>query len=351
MVELMRNKGVFFNECLQISLPMTISENRRKNMGFRGMSKRLVGKERDIRVRKSIFLNSLKNSGNGARYKRYLGSPLRYPGGKSLAVGLIVELIPDGVKKLVSPFFGGGSVEIACSRELEIKVIGYDIFDILVNYWQMQIDNPPELCKKLSEIRPTKENYLKIKEILKKYWNEEIILNNLELAAFYFFNYNLSYGPGFLGWMSSIYQDEKKYKTTLDRVKNFAPKNLNVFCDIFGNVIPRHKNDFLYCDPPYFLEGDSKMFKGIYPQRNFPVHHKGFDHNLLCDLLKKHRGGFILSYNDCSDIRRMYKDYKIVDVQWQYTLGQGEKRIGKNRIKNGTNSNIKKSHEILILGV
>nr|BAV59364.1 modification methylase [Candidatus Endomicrobium sp. MdMp-027] len=321
-------------------------------MGFGYMVGRLVEKEFDVRsFRKNIFLGSLKNSNSKTRYKRYLGSPLRYPGGKSLAVGLIVELIPNSIKKLVSPFFGGGSVEIACSKELEMEVIGYDIFDILVNYWQVQIHSPHKLYKELSKIKPTKENYLKIKETLKKYWNKKIVLNSLDLASFYFFNYNLSYGPGFLGWMSSIYQDEKKYKTTLDRVRNFLPGNLAVFCDTFENAIPKHKNDFLYCDPPYFLEGDSKMFRGIYPQRNFPIHHKGFDHNLLCELLKYHKGGFILSYNDCSDIRKMYRDYKIVEVHWQYTLGQGEKRIGKNRIKNGTNSNVKKSHEILVLGV
>ena len=57
--------------------------------------------------------------------------------------------------------------------------------------------------------------------------------------------------------------------------------------------------------------------------------------------------GFILSYNDCPEIRAMYKKYKIIETEWQYTMGQGETRIGKNRIKNGTN-HVKKSHEILI---
>ena len=54
--------------------------------------------------------------------------------------------------------------------------------------------------------------------------------------------------------------------------------------------MPRHMDDFLYCDPPYYLDGDSRMFRGIYPQRNFPVHHKGFDHALLRDLLEPAQG-------------------------------------------------------------
>ena len=89
------------------------------------------------------------------------------------------------------------------------------------------------------------------------------------------------------------------------------------------------------------------MFKGIYPQRNFPIHHNGFDHQALCQLLKKHKGGFILSYNDCSQVREWYKGYDVQKVQWQYTMGQGETRIGENR-KNGNGSHIKASHELLI---
>ena len=119
---------------------------------------------------------------------------------------------------------------------------------------------------------------------------------------------------------------------------------------IFEETIPKHNGDFLYCDPPYFLEGDSKMFRGIYPQRNFPIHHKGFNHARLYHLLTMHKGGFMLSYNDCETIRQWYSDCKIIEVEWQYTLGQGETRIGKNRIENGTNHHVKKSHELIIVG-
>lgn len=116
----------------------------------------------------------------------------------------------------------------------------------------------------------------------------------------------------------------------------------------FEQTIPQHKEEFLYCDPPYYLD-DGKMFKGIYPQRNFPVHHKGFKHEVLRDLLYEHVGGFVLSYNDCDTIRDWYTDFEIIEVKWQYTLGQGETRIGKNRIEKGM-GHVKKSHELLIIG-
>ena len=86
---------------------------------------------------KKNFLTNLKSS-HQKNYKRYLGSPLRYAGGKSLAVGLIVEKIPHNIQKIVSPFLGGASVEIACAKELGLEVVAYDIFDLLANYWQVQ---------------------------------------------------------------------------------------------------------------------------------------------------------------------------------------------------------------------
>ncbi len=42
-----------------------------------------------------------------------------------------------------------------------------------------------------------------------------------------------------------------------------------------------------------------------------------------------------------------YKDFQQFFPSWQYTMGQGETRIGKNR-KNNKSDHIKKSHEIII---
>lgn len=299
--------------------------------------------------RQQGFLDSLRSNGRH-HYRRYRGLPLRYAGGKSLAVGHVVAHLPAGVDKLVSPFFGGGSVEIACARELGIEVTGYDVFDILANYWAVQLRAPVELAVRIGRWSPDKATYKAVKQRLKAHWDGSArIEDELELAAHYWFNHNLSYGPGFLGWMSSIYEDPRRFERLLDKVRTFHCPTLQVRHGDFATAIPRHRRDFLYCDPPYYLDGDSKMFRGIYPQRNFPVHHNGFDHAALRDHLHNHRAGFILSYNDCATIREWYAEFKIVEVQWQYTLGQGETRIGKNRIENGSMHHIKKSHELLII--
>ena len=314
------------------------------------------------------YLNSIRSKKG---YKRVSLSPLRYAGGKSKAVGLILENFPIlKSKKVVSPFFGGGSFEIALSSQLGYEVIGYDVFGILVNFWKQIIERPSELADALSILVPNKENYTRNRHILLNFWekikpvdleyttrnrlelteHEQTMLDDNELlqAAYYYYNMQLSYGPMFLGWQSSVYLKEPTYKHIVDRVRDFNPGNLKVDCDSFENVIKKHSTDFLFLDPPYYLGTDSKMFKGIYPNSNFAIHHDKFDHALMCQLLKNHKGGFFITYNDCPTIREMYKDFKQVFPTWQYTYGQGETRIGKNR-ENGTNDNKKESHEIFII--
>ncbi|MBC6444524.1 MAG: DNA adenine methylase [Alphaproteobacteria bacterium GM202ARS2] len=303
----------------------------------------------DARSARGDLLHRLRSNGR-YRYRRYQGLPLRYAGGKSLAVGHVVEHIPDDVESLVSPFMGGGAVEIACAQELGLRVQAYDVFDILACYWRVQLRDPEGLADRLMLWEPGKATYQRVKARLREHWEGSRLMDDdVELAAHYWFNHNLSYGPGFLGWMSGIYQERERFCRLVDKVRGFRCEGLAVAQGDFKETLARHREDFLYCDPPYYLDGDSRMFRGIYPQRNFPVHHRGFDHGALAAGLARHKGRFILSYNDCEAVRTWYKDCRIVEVAWQYTLGQGETRIGKNRSENGSNGYVKRSHEVLVM--
>jgi len=302
-----------------------------------------------LEIKKQLLLKSIKskNPKSSNEYKRVPVSPIRYAGGKSLAVGHVIELLPTNIKRVISPFFGGGSIEIAMSKYLGLEVKGFEIFDILCNYWKYQIEQPNLLYKELKKLNPNKEEFERIRKILNKVWKKELKLDPLTLAVYFVYNFNLSYGPGFMGWSSDIYLKENRYKKIIEKIRDFKPGNLKVECADFRETLKKYPNDFMYLDPPYYIGPDSKMFKGIYPMRNIPVHHNGFPHEILRDMLKEHKGGFILSYNNCPTIREYYLEYQQFFPSWQYTMGQGETRIGKNRIKNG-NGHVKGSHEILI---
>ncbi|MYA30653.1 MAG: DNA adenine methylase [Gammaproteobacteria bacterium] len=294
----------------------------------------------------AAFLRSLRSNGK-LDYKRYLASPLRYAGGKSLAVGYIVERFPSNLERMAAPFLGGGSVEIACANELGIRVYGYDVFDILCTYWQVQLRNPKALARRMRNFSPDRDTFAVVKKRMLRHWKHGETLEKKDLAAHYYFNSNTSYGPHFLGWPSDVYLNSNRYEKMVKKAEDFRAPNLSVKCMSFEKSIPNHKKDFLYCDPPYYLD-EGKTFVGMYPHRNFPIHHKGFDHEKLRDLLLEHKGGFVLSYNDCEIVRDWYSDCNIDEPSWQYTFGQGDTRIGENRAELNGGSHIKRSHELLI---
>lgn len=312
------------------------------------------------------YLDTIRKSEKS--YKRVIISPLRYAGGKSKAIGLILNSLPKLHKKrIVSPFFGGGSFELCVSQNLNIEVIGYDIFGMLANFWNVLINHKEEFIQELKKFKITPEEFTYNRHVLLNHWDKikpkDLVYNTkkkLELAkedltlldddiikqaVYYYYNMTLSYGPMFLGWPSSNEIKPDKFNRRIKMLEKMKLKNLSVQCDDFENVIPRHNEDFLFLDPPYYLEGDSKMFKGLYPNCNFAIHHNNFNHKKMCELLKEHKGGFLITYNNCDTIREWYKDFKFEFPEWQYTYGQGEKRIGKNRKEN----NIKESHEIFII--
>lgn len=315
------------------------------------------------------YLKSIRNK-NGT-YKRICISPLRYAGGKSKAIGLILENLPKlKEKKIVSPFFGGGSFELCISQMLGVKVIGYDIFNMLVNFWNVLINYKDEFITELLKFEINEEEFTYNRHVLLNYWEKikpidlnyktknkielkqedltKLDNNIINQAVYYYYNMTLSYGPMFLGWPSSNEINKNKFERRIDKMKKMNLINLQVKCASFQEILDNHRDDFLFLDPPYYLDGDSKMFKGMYPNCNFAIHHNSFDHIKLADMLKNHKGGFLMTYNNCSTIRDLYSGCKFEYPEWQYTYGQGETRIGKNR-QNTTNDNIKESHEIIII--
>ena len=292
-------------------------------------------------------------------------TPIRYAGGKTRAIKHIIPYFPTDVKNVISPFMGGGSLEVYLTN-LDINVHGFDIFKPLVTFWDEMINDNENFVNFLRTIEPTADNYKVVKDKLVNWeytqemlkgWKTDfyvrenpIKLTPVEVASYYYFNHNTSYGPGYLGWPSSVYLTQAKWNKMIDDISKFDGSKLKVSQSDFSNVISDHPNDFIYLDPPYFMgkDSDNKMHAAIYPMKNIPVHHEGFNHELLRDLLHSHKGKFIMSYNNCETIREYYKDFRLEYPSWNYSMGNGETRIGENRTREGI-VNHKESHEILII--
>ena len=69
------------------------------------------------------------------------------------------------------------------SKVLGLNVVGYDIFDILCNYWNFQIKKPEILFKRLNKLKPTFSEFERIRKILNKVWKKEIKLEPFNLSS------------------------------------------------------------------------------------------------------------------------------------------------------------------------
>ena len=254
-------------------------------------------------------------------------SPLRYPGGKTRAVKHILPLIPKGLDELCSPFFGGGSIEIAYAKENpDCKVQGYDVFEPIVWFWKALLENPELLAEETDKLRVLDTDFVlngeEVRGLLKKDFsrfrtnlgNDSVKFSFINAAKVYAINRSSFSGATFSGGYSKRAAYARFTDSSIKRVKDFKVPNLSVKLGDYKDSIIRHPNAFLYCDPPYKLDKESNKLYG----NKGDTHHK-FDHEGLYELLKE-RKGWVLSYNKCEWVLERYKDYNILDAKWAYGM-------------------------------
>jgi DNA adenine methylase len=240
---------------------------------------------------------------------KYPRSPLRYPGGKSRAVKLITSLIPENERVLVSPFLGGGSVELACSTKME--VLGFDIFEPLVNFWWAAARSGGSLASivQYSYYPLDRERFYELQKTITE------ISDPIRRAAIFFVLNRASFsGSTLSGGMSPGHP--RFNMSAIGRLEDFKVGDFHVDCWDFMAVFDMKFDAFMSLDPPY------KNGQKLYGNRGDA--HTDFNHAALAKELHK-RDRWILSYNDSPEIRCLYEGYQIVPVHWTYGMGNDKR--------------------------
>ncbi|HEY2728105.1 MAG TPA: DNA adenine methylase, partial [Parafilimonas sp.] len=231
-------------------------------------------------------------------------SPLRYPGGKTRGVEFITQFFPKNLDKLLSPFFGGGSIELSIAAKGTL-IYGYDIFSPLVEFWQCLLTQPNQLADAVENFYPlSKENFYKL-----QYMQTQFKTKLERAAVYYVLNRSSFSGATLSGGMSPNHP--RFTLTSIERLKNYFNPNIKVERADFKTSLEKHPFTFAYLDPPYLIESSLYGKKGNA--------HRDFNHEELADILKK-REHWILSYNDCEEIRKLYKGFHIITPNWKYGM-------------------------------
>jgi DNA adenine methylase len=243
-------------------------------------------------------------------------APFGWVGGKSKLAKDIVSLIPQDHTTYIEVFGGALSVFYAKDKS-KIEVVN-DINSDLVNLHRSIRTNPQTLSIYLNQLLVSREIFNDIRHKRLK------TRNNIERAAFYLYQLTQSFGSKGDNFAMSAKSGRKpkdiykSYKKWSDRLKGVTIENKS-----FQELIPLYDKEevFFYIDPPYVSTESYYKNTG-----GFGIE----EHKQLAALLFNIKGKFLLSYNDCELVRKLYKDFNIrATKEIEYTLGKNVH--GKNK--------------------
>ncbi|MBY0357989.1 MAG: DNA adenine methylase [Candidatus Obscuribacterales bacterium] len=256
-------------------------------------------------------------------------SPLRYPGGKQKAIEQIALVFPKSAREYREPMVGGGSVY------LHAKTIGLakrywinDKFKELVSFWQtvQDKDTCARLVKDLESLRSSFSSAQEIKKYFLRARLQEPETEYEEALLFFFFNRVTFSGTTRAGGFSSSASMRRFTASSIERLVPMpcALEGTEITNLDFESVIKKPgKEVFIFLDPPYFTA--TKLYG-----HGGSLH--SFDHEKLAHLLQKSSHKFLITYDDCDAIRKLYKWANIKNWSLQYGMNncnlERESKIG-----------------------
>ena len=253
--------------------------------------------------------------------------PISRMGGKSKLRKIITEKIPKDHICYVEPFFGAGWVYFA-KEESKVEVIN-DKDRELINLFRMIKEHPGEVERLLDFEFISRDKFREYKAVdLENLTEIQRAVRFLYIISNSFASRGVSFGYTAMGKpCQKIYDVQNELMLLRDRLKNTIVENKDAI-----EIIKKYDRPttFYFCDPPYL--GTS----GYGAEAKFTLE----DHIRLRDTLSNISGKFLLTINDCEEIRKLYKDFHIQEVMVHYSVSRQQaarKEYGELMITNYEN--------------
>lgn len=234
-----------------------------------------------------------------------MNSFISWIGGKKLLRNKIIERFPAARQydRYVEVFGGAGWVLFAKDKHAALEVYN-DVNGDLVNLYRCVKYHPGELQRELQYNLISREQFF---DYISQ--NDVRGQTDIQRAAKFFMLIKNSFGSDrhSFGIRSRDLQASIAYISEIsERLNRVVIENRD-----FEKIIKTYDREttLFYLDPPYY---EAEKY---YPDRFNPE-----DHVRLRDELKSIKGKFVLSYNDCSEIRELYNEFCIIGVERQDNL-------------------------------
>lgn len=203
----------------------------------------------------------------------------------------ILERFPVYYERYIEVFGGGGWVLFHKPPLNDFEVYN-DFNSNLTTLYRCIREKPQELINQLTYVLNSREDFDRIRHLLKS--GEE--QTDIERASYFYQLIRYSYASGCDSFGSQPHSMWNNFPLILQacrRLQKVVIENKD-----FEKLIGQYDRpvSFFYCDPPYFNTED------YYDDVGFTKD----DHIRLANALEKIEGKFLLSYNDCPEIRELY---------------------------------------------
>ena len=260
-------------------------------------------------------------------------SPFRYPGGKGFLTDLLrqkIKEIPGPSRGYAEPFCGGAGAAINLLLDGNVdKIFLNDLDSRVYSAWVALVTENDRFLEKLSDIEVTVEEWQ----------NQRSTATNHSSGydfdagfATYFLNRTsragIVVGSGPIGGYAQAGNwkiDARFYRgTMMKRIKEIGAQRDKIFLtnlpaeEFLQEIQDSGDSDqtFVFIDPPYFEIGSRLYLDGM--------GEKG--HNSLAEKLKNGLvTNWLMTYDDHPEIRKLYKDFNITELEVLYSLQRQRK--------------------------
>jgi len=215
--------------------------------------------------------------------------------GKQRVADKIISKFPDH-KTFVEPFAGGGAVY--WKNTIADKFVVNDKNKDVCTLYKTAKNNPGNL-KKCDLNNMNKEKFDRLKNKSNKSACEVIKLHK----------------HGFSGSPRNYLEKNRTFKNHMTEEQSKKLKKTTVLCQDYKKVMEKYdsKNTLHYLDPPYVKAGKEYISHGVTPKE-------------VCDVAKKMKGKVVISYDDCSEVKKSCKGLKFRKIKFPYSSSFGKNK-------------------------
>ena len=220
-----------------------------------------------------------------------INSFMAWVGGKKALRDEILARFPRNYKRYIEVFGGAGWVLFHKPPGNDFEVFN-DFNGNLVNLYRCVREQPEALRNELRYMLNSRLDF----EYMKGMLHSQAVLPDVRRAAYYYALIRYSYAAGtstFGSQPHAMWNNFPLIESAAGRLQKVVIENKD--CVKLIRQYDRPES-FFYCDPPYYNAD----------QYYETVSSDGFDHAGLADALLGIKGKFLLSYNDCPEIRALY---------------------------------------------